>query len=105
MVVGIQADRIERVARRLDPDLAFDLCGAQRVQRQREYERFGNRLDGEGDFGIADLIDMSVEGGEADAEMIGGGLAEFRDVVGDGAARVRGKIPVTIAEEPQQRRL
>src|SRR5438445_7456639 len=47
---------------------------------------------------------MAVKGREADPEMIRIGLAEFRDVVGDGAAGLRRKIGMTAIEEPQQRR-
>ena len=62
------------------------------------------RLDGEGDPRIAGLVDVTVEGGETDAEMGRVGLAEFRDVVGDGAAGLQRKIRVATVEEPQQRR-
>lgn len=62
------------------------------------------RLDGEGNAGIAGLVDVAIEGGETDAEMGRVGLAEFRDVVGDGAAGVQRKIRVATVEEPQQRR-
>ena len=62
------------------------------------------RLDGEGDPRIAGLVDVTVEGGETDAEMGRVGLAEFRDVVGDGATGVQRKIRVATVEEPQQRR-
>ncbi len=41
---------------------------------------------------VADLVDVPVEGGEADAEMIGVGLAEFGDVVGNRAAGLVRKI-------------
>src|ERR1700686_1789911 len=47
---------------------------------------------------------MTVQRGEADAEMIGVGLAELGDVVGDRAAGLRRKIRVTGIEEPQQGR-
>ena len=104
MVFGIEADRIEGIAGRLDADRVFHPRRAERIQRQREHERLRHRLDREGYPGVADLIDVPVEGGEADAEMIGVGLAEFRDVVGDGAAGLRGKIGVTGGQEPQQRR-
>ena len=86
MVVGIEPDRIEGIARRLDADFALDPCRPQRIQRQREHEGFGYRLDREGNAAVADLIDVPVERCEADAEMIGVGLAELGDVVGDGAA-------------------
>ena len=39
VVLGIEADRIEGIARGFDADRAFDPRGAQRVQRQREHER------------------------------------------------------------------
>ena len=105
MVVGIEADRIEGIAGRLNADFAFHPRCAKRVQRQREHERLRHRLDGEGNPGVADLVDMAVEGGEADAEMIGIGLAEFWDIVGDAAAVLGGKIRMAGGEEPQQRRL
>jgi hypothetical protein len=104
MVLRIEADRVEGVARWFDADRAFDPCGAQRIQCQREHERLRHRLDGEGNPGIADFVDVTVEGGEADAEMIGVGLAEFMDIVGNGSAGLLGKISVTIVEEPPQRR-
>src|SRR5262245_48486447 len=47
---------------------------------------------------------MAVEGGEADAEMGGIGLAEFRDVIGDSAGVFAGEIGVAGVQEPQQRR-
>ena len=84
---------------------AFHPLGAERVQRQREHERLRHRLDGEGHPGVADLVDVAVEGGEADAEMIGIGLAEFGNVVGDRAAGLGEELGMAMVEEPQQRRL
>jgi hypothetical protein len=104
MVVGIEADRVEGVAGRLDADRTFHPFGAERIQRQREYERFRHRLDREGDAAIADLIDMAVDGGEADAEMRRIGLAQFRNVVGDVAGVLGDKVLIATLEEPQQRR-
>ena len=40
MVLGVEADRVEGVARGLDADGAFDAGGAERVQCQCENERF-----------------------------------------------------------------
>ena len=48
-----------------------------------------NVRDGEGNPAVADFVDVAVEGGEADAEMIGIGLAQFRDVIGDVARGFR----------------
>ncbi len=92
MVFGIEPDRIEGIARGLDADRALDPFGAERIQRQREHERLRHRLDGEGNPAVADLVDMAVDGGEADAEMIGVGLAQFRNVVGDRAAVLGRKL-------------
>ena len=57
-----------------------------------------------GDFGIADLVDVAVERGEADAKMGRVGLAEFRDVIGDRAAGLREVFRMTGVQEPQQGR-
>ena len=40
VVLGIEPDRVEGIARWLDADRAFDPCRAECVQRQREHERF-----------------------------------------------------------------
>jgi hypothetical protein len=45
-------------------------------------EGLRHRLDGEGDLGIADGVDLPVDGGDGDPEQVGIGLAERRDVVG-----------------------
>lgn len=105
VVFRIQPDRVEGIARRLDADHALDPFGTQRVQRQREHERFRHRLDSEGDIGVADLVDMAVEGREADAKMGRVGLAELGNVVGDRAAGLGQEICVTSVQKPQQRRL
>ena len=104
MVVGVEADRIEGIAGRFDADRALHPRRAQRIQRQREHEGLRHRLDGEGNPGIAGLVDMAVEGGETDAEMGRISLAELRNVIGDGAAGIGGKLRVATVEEPQQRR-
>jgi hypothetical protein len=104
MIVGIEPDRIERVARGFDTDRAFHACGAKRIQRQREHEGLGDRLDGKGYPCIADLVDVPVDGGEADTEKVGVGLAQFRNVVGDRAASLGGKFRMATGQEPQQRR-
>ena len=40
VVFGVEADRVEGIARRFDADHAFDPRRTQRIQRQREHERF-----------------------------------------------------------------
>src|SRR6516164_3568085 len=76
----------------------------QRVQGKREHERLRYRLDREWHAGVAGLIDMAVERGEADAEMLGMRIAEFGDVMGDLAGIVGSEILVARLQESQQRR-
>ncbi len=40
MILGVEADRVEGIARWLDANDAFDPRRTQRIQRQREHERF-----------------------------------------------------------------
>ena len=40
VVFGVEADRVEGIARRFDADHAFDPRRTERIQRQREHERF-----------------------------------------------------------------
>src|SRR6202007_340658 len=71
LILTTEPDRVEGITRRLDADRAFDARGAKRVERESEYKRFRDRLDREGYAGVADLVDIAIEGREADAEMIG----------------------------------
>ena len=103
VVVGVETDRIEGIARRFDADRTFHPRRAECVQRQRKYERLRHRLDREDDPGIADLVDMSVDGGEADSEMRRVGLAEFRNIIGDGAPDLGRIGRMTGLEKAQQR--
>ena len=78
--------------------------GADNLQRQREDEGLRDRLDGEFDRAVAGLVDVAVDGREADAEMRRIGLAQFRDVIGRRAAvfgRVGGQA--VVQEVPQRR--
>ena len=69
--LGLQADRIERVARRLDADFREHRVLAVLLQREPVGQRLGDRLDGERLARIADLVDEAVMRGDADAEAIG----------------------------------
>src|SRR5664280_883209 len=80
-VVRGQADGVERLAAWLYSDLGFDPLRADKVQRQREDEGLRDGLDGEFDRAVAGLVDVAVDGREADAEMRRIGLAQFRDVI------------------------
>ena len=52
------------------------------LERVAVHEGLGHRLDGEGLVGVADRIDLAVDGRERDAEGGRIGLAELGDVVG-----------------------
>ncbi len=101
MVVGVEPDRVEGLARGFDADRAFHPRRAQRIQRQRKHERLRHRLDGEGGPGVADFVDVAVDGDEADAELTGVGLAKLRNIVGHGAAGFSQKFGVAVAQESQ----
>ena len=53
------------------------------LEREAVGEGFGYRLDGELLARVADLVKVSVTGGDADAEPVGIRLGEFRDVIGE----------------------
>ena len=78
---------------------------ADHLEREREHEGLGDRLDGERHLAVADLVDVAVDGREADAEMRGVGLAQFRDVIGDRAGIIRFEFLVTSPQKALQRRL
>ncbi len=95
----VEADLVERLARRLDVDLRRDRLLTAVGQRQGVGERLGHRLDGEGHSRVAHLVHVSVRGGEADAEALGFRGGELRDVVGDGAGGVLGAERVDVLED------
>ncbi len=103
-IVGVEADRIERFTARLDADLGFDALLPEQLQRQREHESLRDRLDGEFDRGVAGLVDMAVDGREADTEMRRIGLAELRDVVGNRALVVAAIGVEAVFQEVAERR-
>jgi hypothetical protein len=82
VVVG-QADRIERLAARLDADRSGYALLADHVERTRKHEGFRNRLNGERYGAIADLVDVAINGDETDAEMRRIGALQLGDVIGD----------------------
>ena len=99
IVLG-QPDRIERFSARFDADRFPDFVRPQPVERHREYEGLRDRLNREGSVAVAGRIDLAVHRGEADAEEGGIRLAEFGDVVGDGAAKIVCMVAVAGIEEP-----
>jgi hypothetical protein len=79
---GLQADRIEGFAGRLDAHSPRHALGAAGFERQAVYEWFGNRLDGERQPRIARLVDLAADRGDDDAEGIGRDLRELGNVGG-----------------------
>ncbi len=55
-VLGLEPDRVERLAARLDADALEDLIRAEVVERERVDERLGDRLDRELDAAVADAV-------------------------------------------------
>jgi hypothetical protein len=84
--VRLEADRVERVARGLDADLAPHRLGALVLEGDAVDQRLGDRLDRERPARVADLVDLAVDGGDGDAEPGGVGLGQLGDVAGDLAA-------------------
>ena len=81
--LGLEADRVEGVAGRLDPDPAEHRGLTSIIQREPVGERLGHRLDREGVARIADLVHVPVARGDADAEPVRFDARKLRDVVGD----------------------
>ena len=104
VVVG-EPDRIERLAARLDPNGGRHPLLTDHVERERKHEGLGYRLDGERYPAIADLVDVAVDGHEADAEMRGVGALQLRDIIGDRAGIIRSEFLVACAQKALQRRL
>ena len=92
-LLGLELDdRVERRARRLPPDLLPQL-GPDLLERQRQHEHLGDRLDREWLVAIAGAPDAPVLVGEGDAELAGIGPRQRRDVARDrsGAPVRRGR--------------
>ena len=82
----VEHDRVEGFAGGLDADMFQHRLAAMVLERIAVHEGLRHRLDGEGDLGIADGVDLPVDGGDGDAEQVGIDLAELGDVVGRLAA-------------------
>ena len=87
----IEADGIEGLPRGLHPHLALHVLQRQALQRQAVGERFGDRLNRERFVGVASCIDAAIRHGHNDAEVVGIGLGQLRDVVGHGAIAATGQ--------------
>jgi len=82
----VEHDGVEGLAGRLDADMLQHRGAPIALQRIAVHERLRHGLDGEGDLGIADGIDLPVDGGDGDAKQSRIGLAELGDIVGRLAA-------------------
>ncbi len=98
-VGGVQPNRVEGIAARLDTDRRFDSFRADRLERQREDEGLGNRLDGERHQPVAHLVHVAVDGGDADAEMRRIRLGQFRDVIRQLAAEILRELAVAAPQK------
>ena len=82
----VEHDRVERFAGRLDADMLQHVLAPVMLERVAVHEGLRHRLDGEEVVGVADGVDLAVDGGDGDAEVAGSALPSSRDVVGDLAA-------------------
>jgi hypothetical protein len=77
----VEHDGIKRFAGGGYADMVQHGGAAVMLEGVAVHERLRHRLDGEGVVGVADRVDLAVDGGDRDAEQRGIGLAEFRNVV------------------------
>ena len=75
----VDADAVERIARRLAPDLREHGVVTLICERQGIHEGLGHRLDREGDL-VADVVHVPVQRGERQAERRRVGRGQLRDV-------------------------
>jgi hypothetical protein len=80
---GLQLDRVERVAARLDVDVLERRVVAERLDRDAEHQRLGHRLHRERLARVADLEHAPLGRHHADAEVGQVGLRELGDAGGD----------------------
>ena len=62
-------------------------------------------MNGERHGAIADLVDVAIDGDEADTENCRVGALQLGDVIGDRAGMVRSEFLVAGGQKPLQRRL
>ena len=78
--VAIQADRIEGVARRLDPDLLQHRNSPMILQRQTINERLGDGLNGERLVRITHRVHGAIGSGQADSKPFRIGFRQFGNI-------------------------
>ena len=104
-IVRTQPDGVEGIAARLDSHDRFDPLGADRLQRQGKHKRLGDRLDREFDSAVADLVHVTIDRRDGDAEVRRVGERELGNVRGDLAALVPGILRMAAREEAGEREL
>ena len=87
--VGFEADRVERLAARLEPHVSVHLVEAEFGDRQGVDERLRDRLDGELPIAVASGMDPAVHAHQCRAEPVRIDGGEFGDVRSDLARDVR----------------
>jgi len=90
----VEADLVERLARRLHINPLSDDGQALVGKRESVAERLRNRLDGKTFPAVADLVDGPVAGAQADGERIRVYDCQLRYVVGDSPSAVADKLSV-----------
>ena len=83
----VDADLVERLARRLHPDSRIDRILADLIEGERIGERLGYRLNSEFDCGIAGLINISIRERQREPESSGFDAGELGDVGGERSIR------------------
>jgi hypothetical protein len=95
---------LKRLPARLHADRRSHALLADHVERQREYEGFGHGLNGERHGAVADLVDMAIDGDQADAEMRWVGALQFGDIIRYCTGIIRFEAIVTAGQETLERR-
>ena len=103
-ILRMEADGVEGVAAGLDAHLACHGHRAVVVQRKPVDEGLGDRLDREQMPGVADLVDVAVDRGHAEAELFRVGLGQFRNIGRDVALLALAMPLVQLVEETEHRR-
>ena len=85
----LEADRVERLAARLDADVPDDLREARLLEREGEDERLRHRLDRERRLAVAHLVHAAADADERGAEGLGVGVRQLGDVRRERAVGVR----------------
>ncbi len=93
-----QTDGVEGLAAGLGADPSEHLVGSEVGEGQGVDEGLGDRLDGELGVGLARPVATAAHAGDRDAEVLGVGLGELRDVGGDLTALQPADPPVQFVE-------